>query len=91
MYLASFAKFMFEFKDENYIKRLMKKGFREFFETRVLLYEEVTAETPIYFIGSIAHYFYDILQKVAHKYNLQITGVIQRPIDNLIDFHREYM
>ena len=88
MYLASFAKFMFDFKDEKYIKRLIKKGFQEFFKYRVLPYN-VNSETSIYFIGSIAHYFKDTLEKVASKYDLKITGVIQRPIDNLLAYHKE--
>ncbi len=87
MYLATFAKFMFEFKEDKYIKRLIKKGFQEFFKYRILPYEK-TKETPIYFIGSIAHYFRDTLEKVAAKYDLEITGVIQRPIDNLLEFHK---
>ena len=88
MYLASFAKFMFEFKDEKYIKRLIKKGFQEFFKCRVLPYN-VDSNSKIYFIGSIAHYFKDVLEKVAAKNNLTITGVIQRPIDNLLEYHKK--
>lgn len=91
MYLATFAKFMFEFKDEKYIKKVIRKGFREFFKYRVLPYQEVDEATPIYFIGSIAHYFRDTLEKVAGKYNLKITDVIQRPIDNLINFHKVHI
>jgi len=88
MYLASFAKFMFDFKEEKYIKRIIKKGFQEFFKFRVIPYNKTT-ETPIYFIGSIAHYFREILEKVAKKNNLEVTGVIQRPIDNLVAYHKE--
>ncbi|AQS95125.1 N-acetylglucosamine kinase [Polaribacter sp. BM10] len=88
MYLATFAKFMFDFKDEKYIKRLIKKGFQEFFKYRILPYNK-DESTKIYFIGSIAHYFSDILEKVASKYNLKITDVIQRPIDNLLEYHKE--
>ncbi|CAL2102150.1 N-acetylglucosamine kinase-like BadF-type ATPase [Tenacibaculum sp. 190130A14a] len=88
MYLASFAKFMFDYKDEKYVKKLIRKGFIEFFKHRILPYQK-TKETPIYFIGSIAFYFRDILEKVANKYDLEITEVIQRPIDNLVSFHKE--
>ena len=88
MYLASFAKFMFDFKEDKYIKRLIKKGFQEFFKYRVLPYD-INSETSIYFIGSIAHYFRDTLEKVASKYNLKITDVIQRPIDNLLAYHKD--
>lgn len=86
MYLASFAKFMFEFKEEKYIKRIIKRGFHEFFKYRILPFEKST-ETPLYFIGSIAFYFRDILEKVAKKYDLEVTDVIQRPIDNLLQYH----
>jgi N-acetylglucosamine kinase-like BadF-type ATPase len=88
MYLASFAKFMFEFKDEKYIKRMIKKGFQEFFKYRILPYE-IDGATAIYFIGSIAHYFRDTLEKVASKHGLKIKDVIQRPIDNLLAYHKE--
>ncbi len=87
MYLASFAKFMFEFKDEKYIRKLIKKGYQEFFKYRVLPFKKDNS-TPIYFIGSIAYYFRDTLEKVAEKHNLKISGVIQRPIDNLLEYHK---
>ena len=90
MYLATFAKFMFDFKEEKYVRRLMKKGFEKFFKYRILPYE-LSKETPIYFIGSIAHYFREILDDVAQKHDLQITDVIQRPIDNLIEYHKNHI
>lgn len=88
MYLASFAKFMFEFKDDKYIKKIIKKGFQEFFKYRITPYKK-SPETSIYFIGSIAFFFRDILEKVAKKNNHKITDVIQRPIDNLLAYHIE--
>ncbi|MFT5762071.1 MAG: N-acetylglucosamine kinase-like BadF-type ATPase, partial [Polaribacter sp.] len=88
MYLASFAKFMFDYKEEKYIRKIIKKGFKTFFKYRILPLNK-SSETPIYFIGSIAFYFRDILEDVANKYNLKITGIIQRPIDNLVKYHKE--
>lgn len=87
MYLASFAKFMFEFKEEKYIKKKIKKGFEEFFKYRILPYGK-DENTPIYFIGSIAYYFRDVLEKTAKKHQLKIADVIQRPIDNLLEYHK---
>ena len=87
MYLASFAKFMFDFKEEDYIKKIIKKGFQRFFKYKILPFNK-TKETPIYFIGSIAHYFRDILEKTAKNNNLKITDVIQRPIDSLLEYHK---
>ena len=86
-YLASFAKFMFEFKEDKYIKKIIKRGFNEFFKYRILPFGKTT-DTPIYFIGSIAFYFSEILEKVSKKNHLSIAGILQRPIDNLLDFHK---
>ena len=87
-YLASFAKFMFEFKEDKYITKIIKRGFQEFFKYRVLPFGKTT-DTPIYFRGSIAFYFSEILKKVAKKNHLSVTGILQRPIDNLLDFHKK--
>jgi len=88
MYLATFAKFMFDFKNEKYIKKMIKKGFETFFEYRILPFHK-SVDIPIYFIGSIAFYFKDILDVVASKHNLKITDVIHRPIDNLVAYHKD--
>ncbi|MBS3992423.1 MAG: N-acetylglucosamine kinase [Bacteroidetes bacterium] len=88
-YLATFAKFLLQNKEDAYVQMLMKKGFEKFFKYRILPYQK-GKETPIYFIGSIAHFFRDILEKVANSFGLEITDVIQRPIDNLIKFHKTH-
>lgn len=90
MYLASFAKFMFEFKEDRYIQKLIRAGLQRFFRLRILPYGP-TDITEIYFIGSIAYYFRSILDEIAENNGLQISGVIQRPIDNLIEFHKKHI
>lgn len=89
-YLASFAKFMFDFKNETYTRRLIKRGFEKFFKYRVLPYG-LDKVTPIYFIGSIAYYFKEILIDVARANGFEIEGVIKRPIDNLIEYHKKHL
>lgn len=87
-YLANFASFMFHYKEDPYVLDLMEDGFDAFFRSRVLPYKK-DKSTPIYFIGSIAYYFSEILEKVAAKHDLKITGVIKRPINNLIEYHKK--
>lgn len=90
MYLASFSKFMINFKDNKYINQIIQKGFKDFFEYRVLPFNKPN-ETPIYFVGSIAFYFKNILKEVANEYGLKITDIMQRPINNLLEYHKELM
>lgn len=87
-YLASYAKFMFNHQNDSYIKQLVKKGFNTFFNYHVLNYGK-PKNTPIYFIGSIAFYFGDLLKEVAKENGVEITGIIGKPIDNLIEYHKE--
>ncbi len=86
-YLATFAKFLFTYKEEEYIKTIIKEGFQQFFKYRILPFQK-DAKTPLYFIGSIAFYFRELLEKTAKNNGLVITDVIQRPIDKLIEFHK---
>lgn len=89
-FLASHAAFMFDFKDHDYITSLIEEGVDEFFRFRVVPYGK-GKETPIYFIGSVAYYFSHIVEKVANKYNLNFAGSIQRPIDNMIAYHKKHL
>ncbi len=86
-YLGSFAEFMYKHKEQNYIIDIIKEGFQVFFENQILPYKKTTVS--IYFIGSIAYYFKQFLDEVADHNGLKITGVIQRPINNLIKYHQE--
>lgn len=89
-FLATHAAFMFEFKEHEYMTTLIEDGVDEFFRYRVLPYGK-GKETPIYFIGSVAYFFSHIIEKVADKYNLSFAGAIQRPIDNMIAYHKKHL
>ncbi len=86
-YLGQFAEFMFEHKEHPYIRSLIAKGFEEFIEKKVLPYPKAK-EVPVYFIGSIAYFFHPVLQETARKYGLHIKDVIRRPIERLVDYHK---
>lgn len=86
-YLGEFAKIMFDHKEHPYIHKILEEGFREFYDLRVLSYPKAK-EVPVYFIGSIAYYFQPILEKVAAELGITFGGTVQRPIDDLINYHK---
>ncbi|MFV0247953.1 MAG: N-acetylglucosamine kinase [Tenacibaculum sp.] len=86
-YLASYTKFMFKHKEKKYIKKLVKKGFDKFFKYHVLNYKK-SKDTPVFFVGSIAYYFKNLLTQVAEQNNINISGIVAKPIDNLIEYHK---
>jgi len=87
-YLGNFAEFMFNFKEHKYIHNIIKEGFTLFFERQILPYNKPIT-IPIYFIGSIAFYFENFLHEVAQENGLEVAGILQRPIDNLIKYHQK--
>ncbi|GHT33618.1 ATPase [Bacteroidia bacterium] len=82
-YLAKFAQFIGENRNEEAIYNLVYRSFRSFFERNVMQYERY----PVAFTGSVAFYFRDILEKVADDLGLNISKIEQSPMEGLCAFH----
>jgi len=87
-YLASFMKTVFQFADHPYIQQMISHGFEEFVRIHVCCYDNYE-NYKVHFIGSIAQLFRDQLDQACRKYNAQLGNVIQKPIDGLVEYHRE--
>lgn len=89
-YLASFNTFIYENKKHPYIQNLIFQEFKNYFDYQVLPYEE-SRESEINFIGSIAFLYEDILKAAAAEFNLKVGQIVQKPIKNLILYHKNYI
>ena len=87
-YLATFAEFLLRNERTAYFNKVLRGGIVEFFKNRVLTYKECE-HVPVHFVGSIAFFGKDIIEDVANYYRIVLGKVIRRPIDGLIDYHRE--
>ena len=87
-YLAHFAEFIFKNERNSYSDKVLGKGINVFFKTRILTYEKVY-DVPVHFVGSIAYFARDIIEKMAKKHNVTLGNIVRRPIDGLIDYHRQ--
>lgn len=85
-YLADFTKFAFNNMNHDYIKDLCSKSFDEFIEYFVLKYKNAK-DYEIGFIGSVAYYFKDILNKSLENHGSKLGKVIKNPIDGLIEYY----
>lgn len=87
-YLATFARFLIENKDHPYCRGVIDKGLQQFVNNYIMQFELAT-KVPIHFVGSIAFFLKDELTTILERNDL-IPGVIrQRPIEGLVEFHRE--
>ena len=89
-YLASFNKFVVEHKDDAFIQKLIYDAMTGFIEYQILPYEEAR-HSELNFIGSIAHIYEPIIRSVAAQHHLTVGHIIRKPIDNVVEYHKNYL
>ena len=86
-YLATFARFIIENKDEEYCQRVIKNAMQLFIDNAIKQYE-LAKKVPVHFVGSIAHYLQDELKEKMEENGLIIGNIMRRPIDGLVEYHK---
>ena len=89
-YLAEFNTFVVERKNHPYFQNMVFDEMKNFLDYHVLPYEE-SKEAEINFIGSIAFVYEDILRAAAAELNLTVGKIVQKPINSLVEYHRNYI
>ncbi len=89
-YLAHFAEFLLRNERNAYFNKVLHKGMKDFFKNRILPYKE-SENIPVHFVGSIAYFAQDIIKDVARFYMIELGNIVRRPIDGLIEYHRELL
>jgi N-acetylglucosamine kinase-like BadF-type ATPase len=85
-YLATFAKFLIQHKEDDFCKKIIFKGMKSFVKNYIRQYDNCK-DVPVHFVGSIAFYLKEELQSIFDKYEMQLGNVLRRPIDGLIAYH----
>ena len=85
-YLAKFAKFLIEHKEDPYMQEIIFNGLDRFIRHQILQFDDAR-NIPIHFVGSIAHFLQDEVKQALAKYDLKMGKVVKRPIDGLVDYH----
>lgn len=87
-YSAKFTVFLGKHLEHDYIKRLVKNAFVDFFENIVSLYPNYRAYS-LNSIGSIGLTFSAQLQEVAYTYGMNVGKINKSPIEGLITYHQQ--
>lgn len=87
LFLSSFTDFFADNRDDEYMKNLIKTGFKNFLTTYVVDIKKEDPGAPVYFVGSIAATFQDYLRETATELNIPITNIIKEPINNLLSYY----
>lgn len=87
-YLASHAEFIFQHLEENYIKKLLRRGLRKFSRHMILQFHEEIKSHQVHFVGSIAHFAEHRIKQVANEFEYEVGNIVRRPIEGLVEYHR---
>jgi len=83
-YLAEFAVFLFQHKENRVMDSIIREGIAKFIDNHILQFKEELKSVPLYFVGSIAYYAQDYIIYALKERGLRSSGFIKRPIKNLI-------
>ncbi len=86
VYLAKFFPFVSENKSHPQMHTLIMKTLDEFFKLHICCFEDFK-KVKVNFIGSVAFFLKEEIEKVAQKYNCEIGHIVKNPIDRLIKYH----
>lgn len=84
-FLASFSPFVYENRDNLYVKRLLNKCFGDFITRNILQYDY--QNYPLNIVGSVAFYYQDEIRKVASEYGVILGKIFKSPIEGLVNYH----
>lgn len=85
-YLATFAKFLVENKEDEYCKNIAFSGMQLFVDHWITQFEECH-DVPVNFVGSIAFFLKDYLKEVLERNKIKLGTVLRKPIDGLVEYH----
>lgn len=87
LFLSSFTDFFIENKDDNYVKSTVRKGFDKLMQTYLLPLHDEHPGAFLYFAGSVAAAFQNLLYDAAAGAKLEIANIIKEPINNLLTYY----
>ncbi|MFZ1807279.1 MAG: N-acetylglucosamine kinase [Cyclobacteriaceae bacterium] len=87
-FLGSFTKFIFQHLKDPYCYQLVYSGFKEFFETNIMQYDN-HKNVKVHFTGGVAFYFSNILRQVGNDMGVSVRNITETPIAGLTLFHKK--
>ena len=87
-YFAGFTPFLTENIRHPHVVGLLNEAFIRFLTTYVMPFPEAS-QWPVHFVGSIAEYFAESLQKAVQQTGLLMGSVLKAPADQLVAYHRK--
>lgn len=87
LFLSSFADFLIENKNDDYVRNLVIKGFDIYLKTYIHPLDAKYPGTPLHMVGTVADGFQEYFHEAAESNNLKVSTIIKEPIYNLLKYY----
>jgi len=85
-YLAKMVELLVANRGHYMVENIIEDSLNDFFHHHILKYRQ-SWKQPIYFTGSVAFFFKDVLASLCEQYELEMGNVVQSPLAGLIKYH----
>ncbi len=87
-YLASFVIILKENRGHYMVENIIEDCLNDFFHTSILKHRN-TWHMPLYFSGSVAYEFRDVLESLCDQYELEMGSVMKSPMEGMIKYYKK--
>lgn len=86
-YLASFVLLLKQHRGHYMVENIIEDGLNDFFHFHIMKFRQ-SWNYPLYFTGSVAFEFQDVLKNLCEQYELELGSIEKNPVDGLVAFHQ---
>jgi N-acetylglucosamine kinase-like BadF-type ATPase len=89
-YLASFAPMLVDMRGHYMAENIIEDCINDFFRNSILKYRQ-SWKRPLYFTGSIAFAFKDVISNLCAQYELELGKIEKSPMEGLVKYYKSQM
>ncbi len=89
-YLATFVQLLKENRGHYMVENIVEDCLNDFFHHHIMKYR-ASWNSPLYFTGSVAYEFQDVITALCGQYELEFGKIDKSPIENLMKYHRKVL
>jgi len=89
-YLASFVTLLTENRGHYMVENIIEDCLNDFFQCSILKYRQ-SWKKPLYFSGSVAHAFSDVIHNLCEQYELEPGEIEKSPMPGLIKYYKNML
>lgn len=89
-YLSQFVQLLAQNRGHYMVENIIEDSLNDFFHYHVLKYRQ-SWKQPLYFTGSVAWEFRDVIAGICNQYELELGRIEKSPLEGLIQYHKQQL